>query len=105
LTIQALTLADQQLFLTETSPLTTRCIKVNPELYETSSEQDEESAQLLLEDVKRIKLLFEIYLELTPSEAKAKVAYTLAVQEMDQGNIDLAEKLFFEALYILGILR
>eukprot|EP01133_Synstelium_polycarpum_P011962 gene11962-13942_t len=53
----------------------------------------------------RMRLLTEIYLEIPPTFLKAKAAYALGLHSVDVGDLVLAEKFFFECLYIIDRCR
>jgi hypothetical protein len=109
LQLQARALSDLHFVLSEISPLTTvqRYASENDESVgkpqnrhnSSSAEAMRQYQHELMDSVKRMDLLFEIYPQLPPSFMKAKVAYALghyATFSLD--DIRLAEQLFFESL-------
>ncbi|EFA86624.1 hypothetical protein PPL_00425 [Heterostelium album PN500] len=55
----------------------------------------------LLDANHRMKLLTDLYLEIPTTFLKAKAAYALGLHAVDTGDLVLAEKFFFECLYII----
>ena len=93
------------LFMSGVSPVTTakhRNFDANEELYYiVSSMGSDEEARTLLETDARMCKLEECYLQLDMSFEKAKSSYALALHANDIGKNHLAERRYFEALYIL----
>ena len=59
------------------------------------------SFTFLLDPKKRAEALQEVYEKVEPCYVKAKAAYTLALHDIDVGDSVAAEKLLYEALFIL----
>ncbi|EGG24087.1 hypothetical protein DFA_06226 [Cavenderia fasciculata] len=59
----------------------------------------------LLDANYRMKLLTDLYLDTPPTFLKAKAAYALGIHHSDGNDLVLAEKFFFETLYIIDNIR
>ncbi|KAF2078028.1 hypothetical protein CYY_000666 [Polysphondylium violaceum] len=90
-------LVDIHFHLNGISPLTTKRLSdsFDEDVNVTSGNID------LLDANIRMKLLTDLYPEVPPTFLKAKAAYALGLNAVDSGDLVLAEKFFFECLYII----
>lgn len=102
---------DIYFLLNNTSPLTTLHRGVNEEDFFEDDVEDNEKPNIssfneLHSNNLRIDTLFNLYPLLKISFLKAKVAYILGQHAaLAMENLQMAEKLFFECVYILDILK
>eukprot|EP01094_Clydonella_sp_ATCC50884_P029158 TRINITY_DN9038_c0_g1_i1.p1 TRINITY_DN9038_c0_g1~~TRINITY_DN9038_c0_g1_i1.p1 ORF type:complete len:1772 (-),score=512.93 TRINITY_DN9038_c0_g1_i1:20-5335(-) len=98
-------LSGMHLFMSGYSPLTAQkhrnCDAQEDLYYASSSLAVDESARTLLEADKRIAMLEEWYPRIDLNLDKAKAAFSLALHAREQGKNQVAERRFFESLYIL----
>jgi len=97
--LQASALAAIELLLIGRSPLSGKCIKMDTEFMYPPD--NNEIDFILQNQESRIKKIYELYTSISLSYQKAKIAFTLALYELEQGSIAQSEQLLYEAVYIL----
>jgi len=86
--------ANIHLLFIDRSPLTSHLLRLDPDLMESSTE-DNSNDKFLQDPDYRAGLIYELYPYLKLSWLKAKVAFTLGMNELEKGDMEKAQLMDF----------